>query len=45
MGSFAGANYDSFSSLKMEFEIKEHELQRIKQEKSLKIARHQNEMK
>ena len=32
MGAFIGANYDSVSSLNKEIEIKEQELQRIKQE-------------
>ena len=43
--AFVRANYDSYSSLNKEIEIKEHEPQRIKQEKSQEIARLQNEMK
>ena len=44
MGSFAGANYDSASSLNKEIEMKEQELQKIKQEQSHAMARHQSEM-
>ena len=44
MGAFVGANYDSFSSLNKEIEIKEHELQQVKQEQSQKITQHETRM-
>ena len=44
MGSFVGDNYDSVSSLNKEIEMKEQELQKIKQEQSHEMAHHQSEM-
>ena len=43
-GSFAGDNYKFVSSLNKEIEMKEQELQNIKQEQSHEMAHDQSEM-
>ena len=44
MGAFARDNYDSISLINKEFEEKEQELQRSKQEQAQENAQHQHEL-